>query len=573
MFTTPRSSIDEIRESYPSVNLLESGRIKDWLTARSTQLYDRALTNSPWADWLKISSLTIGGLTAGLALSAPLTPPILLLCLTAYLGSIMEDREITRDVYLFPWVRIPAIELLKCLMSEPYRKEREFFSQNILIPDGNGGEVSFPVPEWRLKHNKLFTYLSLEDRAEATMLLDNVDARRNDCRLESVLAGCPGRFRFLLYRLILRDYLSYGNIDLSPQQIDRLYQELIDSAAPAPLPAMRLPLQSVVAPQPAVVTPQPVVNPQPVAVDPEPTVKPPPDFEIPEEILTPRPLSTVPSRPQSPKETFLDRILSSPFQSRAYFGRQRSGKTLFTAVASQMLMEKGMSVYHINLASLPNGDDDRYWKHATRSVRHDLPFCTPDRAQAAVNEAIDLVQEFIDAPAGSLLICDEWTIMGRETHPYAELIEPFARLVSGIGGTLVSSGTQRQKAIWTIAPDLVAGGLIKMARLAVKDLECTILAVAPGKTVTWQRADGQGLPNTVSFDYQLLGQLQNNYKGVTEPQVSGFLSGSDRIGFTNGKWYPVGELTLKETVVKPDVHYIPMEVDPLAQELEKYKNP
>lgn len=229
MFSTPRSSLPEIAADYPRLELLESGHIQDWLSSRAAQLSDRAHVNSNWADWLKLTSLLTGGLTAGLALSTPLAPAILLLSLTSYFAAVGEDREITRAVYPVPWIRMTLMEILRSAMDKDYREKKEFAEKYTVITLTDGEQGTIDRPEIRIEKEKLFTYLSLEDRSEATMLMDNLTARKmGKPEISAILAECPSKNRFLLYRLILREYQDYGNLALSPAQIQYLCQEIND---------------------------------------------------------------------------------------------------------------------------------------------------------------------------------------------------------------------------------------------------------------------------------------------------------------------------------------------------------
>jgi len=63
-----------------------------------------------------------------------------------------------------------------------------------------------------------------------------------------------------------------------------------------------------------------------------------------------------PAADSSHEATALSALLTSPFLSRAWFGAQRTGKSYLAAVASLELSKRGISIYHLNLASY--GDED-----------------------------------------------------------------------------------------------------------------------------------------------------------------------------------------------------------------------
>ena len=588
MFSTPRSSLPEIAADYPRLELLESGHIQDWLSTRAAQLSDRAHVNSNWADWLKLTAIVTGGLTAGLALSTPLAPAVLLLSLTSYIAAVGEDREITREVYPVPWVRMSLVEILRSAMDEPYRKKKEFTEKYTIITLTDGTQSTIDRPEIRIEKERLFTYLSLEDRSEAAMLMDNLTARKmSKPEISAILAECPSNNRFLLYRLILREYQDYGNLALTPGQIQYLYREINDSYQLDQRQIDRFSNNPISVPPRSIAPTTPIVPPIPVAPQNDRPLQsqrrdiieePEPDYVIDldrlvEESIAPAPVA-LPSSPTAqrgmPKETGIEKLMSNPFESRAFFGAQRTGKSYLVACVTQRLAEQSVKIFHINLASLMDEEDDRYWHHA-QSVKADLGFTEPDKAQSIIADAINLIQAFIAAPPGAILVFDEWTILGRRTHSYSEQLEPLMVLIASTISQLVSSGIKRHKAIWTIAPDMVAGGLTDSSKLAVKDLSLVLVAVPPWKTVTWQHSSG-GLPNSISFSHELYGQLQKNYAGLVPPTHGGFLSTSDRIVFTKGSWYPAGvdKTSLKTIVKQGENSYVTLSsegtIDPLAQE-------
>lgn len=566
--------LDAIAADYPDRAILESdGQVQRWLRVRYDQLYARARHYSLSCNLTKLGGLVamVGGVFAWTTATGGLAGA---LGLVGWVLSVVEDHNKTREIYPVPFVREDIFNVLNKMGRSSARDNNE----EALEASG--------LTDFHLKTIALLTHLPVEQYAEARMLLINRD------EVSRILNSVQLNIRFLLYLRVVEHYINFGELNMNRAEVDRaienalhdysvdygraahlsqlagersfgISQRSTEVLPPAPQPLPVAPTPVAVAPAPVVpqpVSPTPVsptpVSPTPVAVAPVEEV----DFEIPDlEHL---------------KETGLNKIIGDPFESRAFFGAQRTGKSYFVAVASQKLAELGVDIYHLNLASLKGGDDDRYWHHTVKSVRADLSESTPSEASKAIGDAIQLVQDFRSAPAGAILVVDEATILGRKTNEYSGDIEPLTNLLSSIIATYRSSGKQRQKAIWTIAPDMVAGGLIDSAKLALKDLNLVLVCVPPWKSVTWQRADGRGLPSTVSFDHQLFEQVQRNYSGVTEPKHSGFLAGADRITFISGTWYPVGvdANSLKPAVVKPNVEYVPIaQTDPLATEFERHK--
>lgn len=265
-----------------------------------------------------------------------------------------------------------------------------------------------------------------------------------------------------------------------------------------------------------------------IDVPPQSTVSP-TSVEMPQSIpVTPTQQYQTP--PPRQRETALDALLASPYISRALFGAQRTGKSYLAAVASRKLSEQGTKTYHLNLASFGT-EDDEYWVHATKSVRGDLPsMSNPDDAVNLIEAAIAAVEEWFTQP-DSVLIVDELAYLGSSSNAYSELLKPLLKIIADKIACLSSTGIKRRQAIWTIAPEFVAGGLTQDAR-AVKKLQLCYVSIAPNRSVDWNGS-------RIGFNGELFEQIKNNFP-IEYPPVMGL--NSDRICFVNNKWLPVGEL-------------------------------
>jgi hypothetical protein len=130
--------------------------------------------------------------------------------------------------------------------------------------------------------------------------------------------------------------------------------------------------------------------------------------------------------------------------------------------------------------------------------------------------------------------------------------------------TLSSSGKKRKKAIWTIAPEFVAGSLVQDAK-AIKKLSLCYVTIHPSKTVDW---DGQA----IGFSDELYDQIKNNYS-ITDPASMG-LPDADRIVYMNKQWLPIGELKRlgdkegKEVVDSDNTTSTKIEAEDLESQLE-----
>ena len=233
----------------------------------------------------------------------------------------------------------------------------------------------------------------------------------------------------------------------------------------------------------------------------------------------------------------LDAVMKSPGISRLMIGGQRTGKSYFAAVASQLLASLGWKIYHINLASYGT-EDSYYWNHTTKSVTGDLASITDEtEAKTLIESAIECLNEFW-AEEKSILIADEISYIGSKFGMWQNAADEYLCLVAGRISALTSTGMKRAKAIWALCPELVSGSLKGPAK-AVKSLDLMLFAIAPGRTVEWEGQE-------ISFNKSLYGQVAYNFDGVSMPtdkQVSLCAAHNiDRICMINSEWIPVGEL-------------------------------
>lgn len=229
-----------------------------------------------------------------------------------------------------------------------------------------------------------------------------------------------------------------------------------------------------------------------------------------------------------------DLILETPSVSRAVFGFQRSGKSNLVAQITKALAAKGYKIYHFNLASyvdpLTGHDEDaEYWGHCERSVRGDITDKTAEEAKPLIDEALECAQEFAKCRHPAILVADEWAITTPKNGIHAEVLKELAGFLASQCRALSSSGFKRRKSMFALAPKIVAGEMSQDG-LNIKTLSPVLVAIAPGHTAEW---GGQ----KISFSWEVFGQVNTNYGGLTEPPL-GFSEA--RIGFINGRWLPLG---------------------------------
>ena len=287
-----------------------------------------------------------------------------------------------------------------------------------------------------------------------------------------------------------------------------------------------------------------------------------PDRVSPEDLVSvqlgqqPRP--AVPAK----KRTALEVLCASPFVSRAFYGFQRSGKTsLVVNAANELKATRGITTFVLNLSSF-GAEDAAYWK-AYRGVFGDLLAASPEAAEALIEQAISLVDEFMAHPTPAILVCDEWTFMGAKHGEHSDVLAPLVKgLASKITG-FASSGMKRRKALWAISPTIVAGELEDFAK-SIKKLSPCVVAIAPGHSEYWEGDE-------LTFSRELFNQVTTNYPGaLAEPPEN---SEASRIACVNGEWLALGTKVLV-TAAAPnraaDTFPPPLDVSPELKLLQEW---
>ena len=251
--------------------------------------------------------------------------------------------------------------------------------------------------------------------------------------------------------------------------------------------------------------------------------------------VSPENLGELSNSPDEPRSA-LQLLAASPFISRAVFGAQRTGKTNLVAAVMQQLRADGTEVFVINLSSVDiGGEDSAYWgDESIRVVRGDLEtVANAEEAKALIDRAIALIDEFMAETGPSVLVVDEWSAATASYAEYVDLLAPLIKQLAGKITAFASTGMKRRKAIWTIAPEIVATTMEDFGK-AVKKLSLVLVAIAPGHVEQWE---GQEL----TFDSSLLGQCRKNYGAIDDAPTN---SADSRIAFMNGRWVALGTPSL-----------------------------
>lgn len=267
-----------------------------------------------------------------------------------------------------------------------------------------------------------------------------------------------------------------------------------------------------------------------------------------------QPIAAAPSYGISRVLTPLDRVLASPYQSRAWFGSQRTGKSFFCAVASQQMVKTiGTKVFHVNLHSFGN-EDKAYWVHS-RSVTGDMGHMPENEVYQLIDRAIGVVRDFQNS-INALLIFDEIVLTGATANPYAEALQPLLKMVASSCSELSSTGKKRRQAVWSISPDFVAGQLTVETKV-IKSLACSFVAIPPGRSLDWE---GQA----IGFHSESFQNVQRNFAALKDaPRLD-----CDRMVFLDGLWLDMGQLP-KLMTAKVDPIALPSpSSEPVTTEVE-----
>ena len=264
------------------------------------------------------------------------------------------------------------------------------------------------------------------------------------------------------------------------------------------------------------------------------------DTHIPDRI-SPDDLGDLPNSPNQPRSA-LEVIKGSPFISRAIFGAQRCGKTNLAAMAlNSLAQEQGVKVFVMNLSAYDgNGEAGVYWSgEHFETVLCDLDeIVDAEEAQKHINRASALVDEFCTYEGAAILLVDEWASMTAAHATYSEQLQPLIKKLAGRITSLASSGMQRKKAVWTVAPEMVAETMDGFGK-AVKKLSLCLVAIAPGHVEQWKGQE-------ITFSDELFSQIKRNYSGVADAPTD---SEHSRIAFVGGQWRDLGTTALVKVSV------------------------
>jgi hypothetical protein len=231
----------------------------------------------------------------------------------------------------------------------------------------------------------------------------------------------------------------------------------------------------------------------------------------------------------------VDVLVDALFSNRAMYGVQRGGKTAYAAKSSAKIVIKDSSIkiFYINVFAADLSATKSMFAHAYRSVIYDLAPIKPFYASAVIEEAAKVFDEFVQTE-GAILVLDEASSIGNVHGRHFEALSPLVDELVGYLSAIRGSTRKRRQAIWTIAPEIVAGSLGQGMKSLMKGFPPVFIAIPKNRNVTWQ---GQ----KIVHDTTLQGQLEINYKPLkfAVPEID-----CDRVCFIDGTWMPMGDCTI-----------------------------
>jgi hypothetical protein len=154
-----------------------------------------------------------------------------------------------------------------------------------------------------------------------------------------------------------------------------------------------------------------------------------------------------------------------------------------------------------------------------------------EQTAKVIEQAMKVLEAFSNSSKPAILLFEEWCETSSINHKHRELLKPLMIQAASAVEQLANTGMKRRKAIYATAPQFVAGSLTQAAK-AAKSMELVLVAIAPGRTVYWQK-------QAITFSPAVYAQALANWHGVVEPAGS---FDSDRIALCEGVWMPVGDM-------------------------------
>lgn len=468
---------------FASLELLEQGDVDMWVRRRGVILIEKSKNTAKDCEAGKLASaITVG---ASLVMSSnPLAWLPLTIAAAGYVYTVFQEFQDTGGIRLIPMYRGKLGDILR-------------------IMEGEEATERHPLEDQ-------IEYLSAAEKDEVLLINYRFG------QIASILNAAPPKVRFDLYQHICSQHYARQcllTVEEAQHYIATAVSDVRRAMPPQQATSSLLPRPEYKLPEQArslFTTPQPIAQPVPVAAS--------------SGMMRNKPLV----------RSAYTLVLDNPIECRAWFGAQRTGKSYFLAVVSQELHRQGTKIYHINLGSY-GSEEDVYWCHCVRSVRGDISQMRAYEANQLIEQALAVVDEFY-SQEDAILIFDEWIYAGKKNNTHTKALQPLIDLIADRAGILTQTGVKRSKAIWTVAPEFVAGTVIESAKV-IKSFSLGYLTIAPGRSIEWiNPRTGKAKP--VKFSTSLFDQISNNYD--IEMPTERFAV--DRICYIDNEWIEVGDL-------------------------------
>ncbi|NES80757.1 MAG: hypothetical protein F6K10_04800 [Moorea sp. SIO2B7] len=238
-------------------------------------------------------------------------------------------------------------------------------------------------------------------------------------------------------------------------------------------------------------------------------------------------------RPGLQVKSGYDDLLENIDKSGCIVGQQRSGKTRAIAKASEQKAAEGYRVYMVNLAA-KKVDQDGRWNHCYWKVEVDIGRLKSKPAEDIIDEARNLIEDYLDYEGRKILIVDEWMSVASKANKYRKILTPFIEDCNQVVNIAISTGIGSGICIYFICPYFTAGGLQDNATI-VSQLRLIMTFINKGETVT----DPSG--NPLTYESGIAKGIQRNFPTQYVELPDGVPSDNKRVYFSNGVWRGMGD--------------------------------
>ncbi|NEO59267.1 MAG: hypothetical protein F6J98_02205 [Moorea sp. SIO4G2] len=238
-------------------------------------------------------------------------------------------------------------------------------------------------------------------------------------------------------------------------------------------------------------------------------------------------------RPGSQIKSGYDDFLENIDKSCCVVGQQRSGKSRMVALASRQKAAEGYRVYMVNLAAKKIDQDGR-WDHCYWKVEVDIGLLRTDPAQEAVDEARDLIEDYLHYEGRKILIVDEWMSVASKANKHRKILIPFVEDCNQVVNVAISTGIGQGICVVFICPYFAAKGLQDNATI-VSQLRLIMTFINKGEEIPDQNG------NPLTYQSGIAKGIQRNFPDQYVELPDGVPSANKRVYCADEVWRELGD--------------------------------